>query len=171
MRGSDFPDMPFNQQVSFPCELQLRSTPDGPRLVRFPVREIGQLLDKEKLWRNLTLKPDELVELVPLGHQFRLITDFTVPVGSELVFNIRGDEVVVGHDTLVSGSAKGQINGNVHHLEILIDRASIETFVNGGVLSSTRFVLPLKAGLAVKARGEGVVIKNLKVFPVKSVWR
>lgn len=170
MRGSDFPDMPFNQQVSFPCELQLRSTPEGPRLVRFPIREIGQLLDKEKLWRNLTLKPDERVELVPDGHQYRLITDFTVPPGSELVFDIRGDEVVVAHDTLVSGSAKGQINGEIHHLEILIDRASIETFVNGGVLSSTRFVLPQKSGLAVKARGAGVVIKNLKVFPVKSVW-
>ena len=31
MRDSTFPEMPFNQQVSFPCELTLRSTPNGRR--------------------------------------------------------------------------------------------------------------------------------------------
>ena len=45
MRGSAFPDMPFNQQVSFPCELTLRSTPNGPRIFREPIREI-ELLHK-----------------------------------------------------------------------------------------------------------------------------
>ena len=32
-------DMPFNQQMSFPCELSLRSTPGGIWLGRQPVKE------------------------------------------------------------------------------------------------------------------------------------
>ena len=36
--------MPFNQQLSFPCELTLRSTPRGPRLFKWPVKEIESQL-------------------------------------------------------------------------------------------------------------------------------
>src|SRR4029434_804646 len=37
MRGGVYPDMPFNQQLTFPCELTLRTLPEGPRLCRSPV--------------------------------------------------------------------------------------------------------------------------------------
>jgi sucrose-6-phosphate hydrolase SacC (GH32 family) len=45
MRGwEDYPkDMPFNQQASFPCELSLRTLPQGLVMCRFPVREISQI--------------------------------------------------------------------------------------------------------------------------------
>ena len=42
-RTDAYPGMPFNQQMSFPRELILRSTAEGPRLVRQPVGEIAQL--------------------------------------------------------------------------------------------------------------------------------
>ncbi|HUT09603.1 MAG TPA: GH32 C-terminal domain-containing protein [Thermoguttaceae bacterium] len=35
--------MPFTQQMSFPCELHLVTGPNGPRLYRYPVKEIDAL--------------------------------------------------------------------------------------------------------------------------------
>ena len=40
MQGGKYPNMPFNQQMTFPCELTLRTTADGIRMFRKPVREI-----------------------------------------------------------------------------------------------------------------------------------
>ena len=49
--------MPFNQQMSFPCELTLRSTSEGLRMCRQPVREIGVLYGKEREWSDEVLEP------------------------------------------------------------------------------------------------------------------
>ena len=50
MRGGRYPAMPFNQQMSFPVELTLRTLPDGIRLCREPVREIELLHTGSRTW-------------------------------------------------------------------------------------------------------------------------
>ena len=53
MNGGSYPGMPFNQQMSFPCAMTLRRTPDGLRLYRWPVKEIRSLYAAEHSFRNL----------------------------------------------------------------------------------------------------------------------
>jgi sucrose-6-phosphate hydrolase SacC (GH32 family) len=55
-------------------------------------------------------------------------------------------------------------------VDILIDRTSIETFVNEGELSATRFVLPKENGLSVKAEGGPVMLQWLNIFPLDPAW-
>lgn len=50
MRGGRYPAMPFNQQMSFPVELTLRTLQDGIRLCREPVREIELLHTRTRTW-------------------------------------------------------------------------------------------------------------------------
>ena len=50
MRGGRYPAMPFNQQMSFPVELTLRTLPEGIRLCRIPVREIELLHTGTRTW-------------------------------------------------------------------------------------------------------------------------
>ena len=50
MRNGRYPSMPFNQQMSFPVELTLRTLPVGVRLCREPVREIELLHDRTRTW-------------------------------------------------------------------------------------------------------------------------
>ena len=40
------PGMPFNQMMCFPCELTLRTTPEGIRLFFQPVKEIDAMIAK-----------------------------------------------------------------------------------------------------------------------------
>jgi len=58
----DTPGMPFNQCMLFPCELSLRTTPEGPRLFANPVREIQLLHDQRFFRQEAELSPDLLAE-------------------------------------------------------------------------------------------------------------
>ena len=57
MRDGQYPNMPFNQQMGFPCTLTLHPTPEGPRLFRRPVREIADLYSGAAQKQNVTLQP------------------------------------------------------------------------------------------------------------------
>jgi len=170
MRGQSFPDMPFNQQVSFPCELTLRSTANGLRVFREPIREIAQLHKGQDTWTNRTLKANEVLPLEPAGRLFHIKAEVSIPEGAKLTFNIRGVPVVLTSDTIESGTRPAAVAGHVRTVEILVDRASIEAFVNGGEISSTRFVLPGENGLSVKAEGASVGIQSLIVYALASAW-
>lgn len=170
MRGSFFPGMPFNQQVSFPCELSLHSTPAGLRIFRKPIKELDSLQRTPKSWSSIDLRSGESRTLVDDGDLYQLKAEVEIPEGSRLIFNLRGESVVLSAHDLQSGPAQGRTQGGVKTVEILLDRASVETFVNDGELSSTRYALPAGHGLFVKAEGGPAKIRSLTLWPLKSVW-
>lgn len=171
MRGSDFPDMPFSQQISFPCELKLRSTTAGLRIFRQPIQQI-ELLHRGNpdSWENRELADGGTLRLEPSGQLYRLKAEVSIPEGAKLIFNLRGVPVILTSQTLESGHAPASVVDTVKSVEILLDRGSIETFVNHGEISSTRFVLPKENGLAVKAEGGAVALKSLSILPLNSAW-
>jgi fructan beta-fructosidase len=67
MREPAFPDVPFNQQISFPCELTLHSTPNGLRVFREPIREIARLHNGQDTWTNRILQADQVLPLESSG--------------------------------------------------------------------------------------------------------
>jgi sucrose-6-phosphate hydrolase SacC (GH32 family) len=170
MRGSFFPKMPFNQQLSFPCELTLHSTTAGPRLFRRPIREIKRLHCKAKTWRGRSLTDGEVLPLAANGDLYRMRAELTIPTGAKATFTLRGESVTLSTNGLSSGEAHGQVDGDVRTVEILLDRASIETFVNEGELASTRYVLPKSEGLSLTADGGPVTIHSLTLWPLRSMW-
>jgi len=85
-------------------------------------------------------------------------------------FNIRGIPVTLTAKTLASGNSPATAIGQIKSVEILVDTASIEAFVNHGEISSTCFVLPHENGLSVKAEDGPVTIKSLIIYPLKSAW-
>lgn len=170
MRGSDFPDMPFNQQVSFPCELTLRTTSAGPRLFREPVAEISKLHLREKSWRNQELHEGQIMLLEPSADLLRIKADLIIPAKSKLVFKLRGVPMTLTSKTVEAGSKPTEVLNEVQSVEILLDRASIETFVNKGEVSSTRFMLPKENGISISAEGGPITIRSLTVYRLKSSW-
>jgi len=52
----------------------------------------------------------------------------------------------------------------------LLDRGSIETFVNGGEISSTRFALPKGDGVRMRAEGGDVVVHRATLTALKPAW-
>ena len=59
MNGAQYPNMPFNQQMSLPVSLTLRTFPEGVRLCTLPVKEVEFLRRGEKFAWQGALKPGE----------------------------------------------------------------------------------------------------------------
>ena len=170
MRGADFPDMPFNQEISFPCQLTLHTTKDGLRLFRQPIKEISKLHNGEQVLRDITVRAGETLSLADSGELYQIKAELSIPAGAKLVFDLRGEPVTLTPGGIVNGSTEGSVSDPVRTVEILLDRGSVETFVNGGELSSTRYALPKGEGLSLRAEGGDVAIKSLTVCKLKSAW-
>lgn len=170
MRGADFVDMPFSQMISFPCELSLHTTPDGLRVFRKPIQEIAKLHRREDKWSNRTLSKDQTLRLAPSGQLFHIQAEVSISEGAKLTFNLRGIPVVLTSKTVESGHKPAAVQAEIKKVEILLDRTSIETFVNDGEVSSTRYALPRSSGLSIKAEGGTVTIRSLTVYTLNSAW-
>jgi fructan beta-fructosidase len=171
MRGGVYPDMPFNQQVSFPCELTLRTTASGVRLFRQPVREIEKLLGAPTVRSERVLRDGMHLPLVPGGDCYRIVADLEMGENAKAVFEVRGASVIVTRTGIGSGEAKGSVAKDVQRVEMLVDRTSIEAFVNDGELSSSRCFVPSASGIGLRAEGGEVRLKKMTVWPVNSAWQ
>ena len=170
MRGGVYPDMPFNQQVTFPRELTLRSTPDGPRLFREPIQEIALLHKHETTWQNRTLNANETLDLKPKGDLFHLKMQLSIPENATLTLNIRGAALVLTHNSIACQSEPQTVRGALKTVEILIDRTSIEAYANRGEVSTSTCFLPADNELSLQASGGAVTIEALSVFALNSIW-
>ncbi len=172
MAGGKYPDMPFNQQMSFPCDLSLHAGPNGSwRLFRKPAREIELLHGKEHTWRAITLIPGTPTLLASVGSLLHIIAEVEVPKGSTLKFNIRGTPVTVTDHTEACNSQPATSSSVIKKLEILVDRTSIETFANGGELSLSACFLPSDDDIELECTQGTATVRSMKVFEVNSAWR
>ena len=177
MAGGRYPGMPFNQQQSFPCELKLVTTAAGPRLTRWPVKEIEKLYQGEpKTLADLTLKAGGENPLSGVSGELFDI-ELTFKPGKTSVFNLNmhnqsvtwtaGQLTVFGRKAALPVADDGTVS-----LHILLDRTSIETFGNKGLLSMTSCILPkdLKTDLAISVTGDDVLMKSIVVRKLRSAW-
>lgn len=179
--------MPFNQQMGFPTDLALRSTPEGIRLYRLPVREIKGLYTRTHSFRDLTpaaannalanVKP-ELIDM-----------SVELEVGDEHIveLNVRGLKIVYGgmkeyrtrdrRKMQVKCFAFGAhkvpapiVDGKVK-LRALVDRTALEMFANDGAAVSTSYAVPDSAdrGISISAKPD-VRINSLIVSELRSSW-
>lgn len=170
MNGGVYPDMPFNQQVTFPRELTLRITAQGPRLFRAPIREIETLYEHEETWTNRTLNAGQTLPLAPAGDLFRFVADVSLNEGSNLTLNLRGAKIVLTRNSMSYGTKPVTLATTLTKLDVLVDRASIEAFANDGEESMSKCFLPTESGLSVRASGARIVIKSAKLVYLKSAW-
>jgi fructan beta-fructosidase len=176
MRDGKYPNMPFNQQMSFPRVLTLRTTDQGVRLFMEPVKEIELLHEKEHVLSNVTLKPGENPLKDISGDLFHIVAEFEPGEAKTFGFDIRGHKVAysVAEKTISALGKKAPLavkDGKVT-LELLVDRTSIEVFGNSGRIQMASCFLPKPANrkIGVFAEGGDAKIVSLKVYELKSAW-
>ena len=177
MRNSNFPTkgMPFNQQMSFPCELTLRTTDEGIRLYRWPVKEIESLYKKKHKVRKTRLKPGENPLKNIKAELIDLHADIMMGSAKKVVFNLRGSAVTYDGQTLTIPRGSGALkrwDGGIT-VRILVDRGSVEVFGNEGRLSMTSFALheAEDRNLSLTVEGGEAVVNKLVVHELKSAWK
>ena len=174
----ELPGMPFNQMMTFPVELTLRTTEDGPRLFVNPVKEIELLHDQRHAWENETLAEGSANLLAGLGGDlFHLRAEFEVGDAQEVGFIVRGVPVLchARKQEVTCGKASGAlrpVEGKIC-LEVLVDRASIELFGNGGETYLVAGMIPPdnNTSLELVSKGGTATVRSLEVYELRSVWR
>ncbi len=176
MSRAKYPKMPFNQQMSFPCELMLRKLPQGLRLCRYPIKAIESLYADKFELAGKTLKPGGANPLAKIsGELFDIEMEIQPGKAAEFGLRLHQTAITYAKGKVVSLGASGParlIDGKLK-LRILVDRTSIEVFANDGELSMSSCFLPkeLKTPLELYAKGGEIAIKSLKVHKLKSAWK
>ena len=174
MSSGTFPHMPFNQQMSFPCTLTLRNTLEGPRLTRWPVEEIKKFYRPAANVGPMTIKPGENPLAKLTGDLWDIEAEIEPEGATAFGFKARGEtvrySVADSKVTCLGKSGPLKLEGGKIRLRLLVDRASIELFGNGGILSMTTSFVPPKTeqGLDLFTEGGNVKIVSLRVTPLKS---
>jgi levanase/fructan beta-fructosidase len=177
MNGGKYPEMPFNQQMSFPCELTLHRFPEGLRLCRMPVKEISQLYSSTLKEASFSLQPDHPLQ----GHNkynspVDLYVAFNPGQSTAVGFKIQGETIRYNsrEQTITCcgrTTALPAINGTVK-LRILVDRTSIELFGNDGRVSMTSCFVPAPGNLEITLFAEGAAVnaRSLVAHELNSAW-
>jgi len=177
MFKASYPGMPFNQQMSFPCELTLHRTPEGFRLRRRPVREIALLHDTAVVQADVPLQEDEMA-LAESADSLWHITAVLEPRGAqELGLRVAGETISYDAETqqltCLGRSAPCELIDGRLALEVLVDRTSIEVFANDGRVSLSSCCLPagLASRVAAYASGGAARLVSLEARTLRSTWR
>jgi sucrose-6-phosphate hydrolase SacC (GH32 family) len=171
-----YPGMPFNHQMSFPREFTLRTTADGPRIFSYPVREIEQLHAKTMTMPAGTLTPgknalegvtDELLDIdaeIELGDAKEVNLSLH---GIEMRYDVKNAKLHAWGIAFALKAPDGKLT-----LRILVDRASIELFGNGGEMHASRvFVGNVRdRHVSLTVAGGNATIRRLIVHGLKSIW-
>lgn len=176
MNGGSYPGMPFNQQMSLPCVLTLRTGPQGVRLYREPVKELETLRTTHKQWKNEILKPASVLEPDLTGDLLEIETDIDVGTAKEIRLIVRGVEIIysVPEKTLACLERTGPLvpqDGKIH-LQIFLDRTSLEIFGNHGETVMSFCFIPPENDMNVRLAADGgeAVVNTLDLWKLKSVW-
>ena len=174
MRGGKYPGMPFNQQMSFPCELSLIKTFGRLRLCRMPIDEIQSLYVGSDSTANYRLQTGAELSIGSPGDCFDL--EVVVETAPGAWFEIRFyDQAIVYADNQIhclGKSAPVEPVAGVLHLRILIDRTSVEIFGNSGAVCLSSCFLPIDRSTTVRcfSKTGPVQIHNFVVRRLASAW-
>ena len=164
-------EMPFNQQMSFPNTLELKTTPVGIRLFRWPIKEIDKLYVKTLKLSNLSVE-DAVKKLSDINVE---LMDLTIEFETKSILKliIRGCEVTYDANLKMFNFGKSKLpaptcNGKVS-LRVLVDRASMELFANSGAAVATSYANFISGNKQISISAEGdIKINSLIINELKS---
>ena len=173
----NIPDMPFNGCMTFPCELTLKTTDEGIRLFTNPVREIERLYDQTYSWKSQVLNEEAGLSCDIDGELFDMSGEFDVGSAQRIIIDIRGIELVYDvkeqklscmDKSIPLKPEQGKIG-----LRVLVDRAIIETFGNGGRVHTPIGVVTQDKNSPLKFLVEGgnAALVSLNISTMNSAWK
>lgn len=162
--GSVFPGCGWNQQLGFPTELRLVSTPSGPRLTFQPVDEIRKL--RARRVKQTGDRFEAASGLMDISASLR------VPPQGMITMTVNG--VAITYDAFTHSlealgkKAEAIPDFGVLDLRILADRVSIEIFAQRGLLNLPLYktVDPNQRGLRIETKGDWK-FERMEVYELK----
>lgn len=185
MAGGLYPEMPFNQQLSIPVELTLMGEGNNVVLTRWPVRELNSLRQRSIALKHETIGGDKRLtattEAVLFDASFTVHRQdanllYVVIRGQSLVFDWRKNEFRFEY-----GSASRLVPDRRQvplpdeptlSVRLVVDKASVEVFINGGVISASFCFLPngYVHPFEIHSYPTEQIIEDFELHELASIW-
>ena len=180
---------------SIPRTLELKTCPEGIRLVQQPIKALEELREQpESISRKLAVGTHRLKEFSPVANQYELDVEFSVDKPNTFGLNLcvgNGKKLVVSYDTescnlvidrtncaaveitkfaRMAFAKVNPMDGKVR-FHIFVDKSSVEIFTNDGKDVFTMLTYPSEeqTGLEIFAHRPGTQM-NMKAWTLKSIW-
>jgi fructan beta-fructosidase len=188
------PTDPWRGAQSIPRVLGLKTFSDGIHLTQQPVRELEQLRDTHKSWRNHIYFPGTLQTKDMPGKKFEITATVRPWIKGTFGFRLKGSEgeaLVIGYDAKTqklfldrrncgesgfhpefAAYQEGPLpleNGKVT-LRVLIDESSVEVFGNDRTVISSLFFPRGERGLEFFVDSGVIILNTLDVWTLRSIW-
>lgn len=174
---TDTPGMPFNQSMSIPRELQLVSTPEGPRQTLTPVKELETLRVKSHKIDSRELAPGAANPLDGIKAELvELRADLEPGDASEVIVKIRGATLIwrkANSELEVNGlKAPAPLKDGRLKLTAYCDRQALEVFASDGLtyMPVSFHPKPDDLTVGVESKAGAACIHSLEVHELKSAW-
>ncbi|MDB6170356.1 MAG: sacC [Verrucomicrobia bacterium] len=164
------------QMMTFPCELSLVTTANGPRLKWRPAAELSRLEGPVQVWRETAISPADSPGIQAHGRHLQLRGRIRVGEAGEVELSVRGVPIVY-HAAARELEVRGYrlpvtAKGGVLDFRILVDETSLEIFADDGFV-----YLPLSVSfppedetIRLTAPRGSAVAEWFEVTEVKSIW-
>ena len=181
-------DVPHNQQMSFPYELQLRTTPDGIKLFCWPIEEISSLVASEKIVEPADFK-EGVNAIAGIGELDLIDLEVTFEPGTAKEIVLALPRVTLKYDPATGELRHSGVNNKGKPVEastlknikprdgkvslrVLVDRLSVEVFAFGGERFAARYIHPdhKPSEASIHSVGGGFKVEELEVRNLKSAW-
>jgi fructan beta-fructosidase len=176
-RGNDYPGMPFNQGMTVPVDLSLRTTPDGPRLFAAPVPELKTLRGERRSFAPAEVAPGDDALAGLEADVFEVDTAVELVGDAVLTLGVGGAEVVLDapERVLRCGGVEAPLPQDEEdrvRLHLLVDRGSIEVFAGDGQVAVSAGVLlpPGPKPLVLSVSGGRARIGSFDLWELRSIW-
>lgn len=196
--ANDIPTSPWRSAQSLPRALELRTTPEGIRLVQEPVEELQQLRGEPQRLGAREI-PEGSMSLAGegiSGAAMEIIAEFELGDATEVGLKVRtgeGEETLIGIDAAAeelyldrthSGDVSFHDEFSGRHtaphpvedgrvrLHVFVDWSSVEVFARDGqvVITDQIFPSPESDGVELYAVGGPARLVSFEAWPIQSVW-
>ncbi|MEO6037242.1 MAG: glycoside hydrolase family 32 protein [Saprospiraceae bacterium] len=189
--AQEVPTTPWRSAMTIPRTLQLKKIGTGIRLVQEPVQELKKLRGK-----GINLTKGKNYTLSATGNDLEVAFQWSEnrhnTVCGLTLFNAKNERLIIGYDAAMQqvyvdrrGAGKADFStlftgkhvapysptGQTIHLRVLLDRASVELFVDDGAVTMTENFFPKEEFTTLQVMGESAAIQYGKIYPLRSVWR
>jgi fructan beta-fructosidase len=157
--------MPFNQMMLFPTEFKLVTTQDGLRMRATPIAEIERLHGPTQTLSSLTAADANQALNSAGSGPLDVRVKVSLEKDDELAIQNQGNTIAKIHSA--------ELQNGRGSLEILIDKAVAEIFVDGGARYIVR-ELPTTTsghGLEFELGKNTSAINRLEIRQIKSMWK
>lgn len=176
--GQEVPTDVWRSAMTLPRSLYLFENEDDFYIASKPIEEVKKLRKTSKKWSTSKIQlENELseIELTPTQQDFKLV--FTNEDGDEVI--LEKSESTIRFDRSNSGNVAfsddfqkvheiTDVDLSIKHIQIFVDRSSIEFFFNNGQMVITELIFPNSPFTRLKTFG---ISKEVNIHQLHSIWQ